>query len=59
MEKGWILLCLSPPPPFPRSLLVTSSSSPLGFGMLCCGTVSESTKGCARIRIEETLKEGS
>lgn len=58
MEKGWILLCLSPPP-FPRSLSVTSSSSPLGFDMLCCGTVSESTKGCARIRIEETLKEGS
>lgn len=51
--------CASPLPPLPRSLLVTFSSSPLGFGMLCCGTVSESTKGCARIRIEETLKEGS
>lgn len=47
------------PSPLPCSLSVTSSSSPPGFGMFCCGTVSASTKGCAGIRIEETLKEGS
>jgi hypothetical protein len=48
------------PSPFPCSLSVTSSSSsPLGFGIFCCGAVPESTKGCASIRIEETPKEGS